>query len=489
MAPKPRCACMDKDDMIWEKLDEEVVGWEKAMNKKETYLKIAELLQQYKPGKPARLHTPQKGGFNTVYRLEYKDGTSIILRVPIPGRVPFPEEKIRYEVATMRYVAANTTIPIPHIYRYGTAAENPTGLGPFIIMDYIDHHQIMSRELLDSSRLDERSILDPNIDEKKLELMYAQMANILLQLSNLSFPRGGSLVMDKDGSSPASVGGRPLIANMAHLVVHTNAPVSILPPARTYDSSNEWYRDLADMHMSQLALQHNDAVDDEDDARDKYVARQVFRNITAENRVLPGPSRPPDNEFRMFSEDLRPANVLLDEDLRVVGVIDWEFAYAAPAQFSYDPPWWLLLREPEEWLEGNPRLWLKAYEPRLQIFLRALEGEEKKMMMVTGDPAHGLMNPPLSQRMRESWEKQTWMINYAARNSWAFDFIWWKFLDESYFGPNDDQDHLVRLQLLSKPQREMMEPFVARKMQENTDRRIVKWEPEEAASCLAEVLV
>ncbi|KAK7979941.1 Isopenicillin N epimerase component 2 [Apiospora arundinis] len=419
MAPKPRCACMDKDDMIWEKLDEEVVGWEKAMNKKETYLKIAELLQQYKPGKPARLHTPQKGGFNTVYRLEYKDGTSIILRVSIP-------------------------------------AENPTGLGPFIIMDYIDHHQNISRELLDPSRLDERSILDPNIDEKKLELMYAQMANILLQLSNLSFPRGGSLVMDKDGSSPASVVGRPLISNMAHLVVHTNAPVSVLPPARTYDSSNEWYRDLADMHMAQLALQHNDAVDDEDDARDKY-----------------DPRAPPDNEFRLFSEDWRPANILLDENLRVVGVIDWEFAYAAPAQFSYDPPWWLLLREPEEWLESNPRLWLKAYEPRLQIFLRALEGEEKKMMM----------------RMRESWEKQTWMINYAARNSWAFDFIWWKFLDESYFGPNDDQDHSVRLQLLSKPQREMMEPFVARKMQENTDRRIVKWEPEEAASCLAEVLV
>ncbi|KAK8863110.1 phosphotransferase family protein [Apiospora arundinis] len=428
MAPKPRCACMDKDDMIWEKLDEEVVEWDKAMNKKETYLEIAELLQQ---------------------------------------SCPVPEEKIRYEVATMRYVAANTTIPIPHIYHYGTAAENPTGLGPFIIMDYIDHHQNMSRELLHPSRLDERSILDPNIDEKKLELMYAQMANILLQLSNLSFPRGGSLVMDKDGSSPASVGGRPLIANMAHMVVHTNAPVSILPPARTYDSSNEWYRDLADMHMAQLVLQHNDAVDDEDDARDKYVARQMFRNIAAENRVLPGPSSPPDNEFRLFSEDLRPANVLLDEDLRVVGVIDWEFAYAAPAQFSYDPPWWLLLREPEEWLEGNPRLWLKAYEPRLQVFLRALEGEEKKMM-ATGDPAHGLTNPPLS---------------------WAFDFIWWKFLDESYFGPNDDQDHSVRLQLLSKPQREMMEPFVARKMQENTDRRIVKWEPKEAASCLAEVLV
>lgn len=31
---------------------------------------------------------------------------------------------------------------------------------------------------------------------------------------------------------------------------------------------------------------------------------------------------------------------------------------------------------------------------------------------------------PLSRRMRESWEKRTWLLNYAARKSWAFDFIW-----------------------------------------------------------------
>ena len=384
----------------------------------------------------------------------------------------------------MRYVAAHTTIPIPHIYHHGTAAENPTGLGPFIIMDYIDHDQNMSRELHDPARPDKRSILDPDVSEEKLEMLYGQMANILLQLSSLSFPIGGSLV-EGDGADCTSVGGRPLIANMAHLCVHTNAPASILPPSQTYHSSNEWYRALADMHMAQLALQHNDAVDDEDDARDKYVARQLFRNVAAENRIMPG-ALGSDNQFRMFSEDFRPANVLLDKDLQVVGVIDWEFAYAAPAQFSYDPPWWLVLREPEDW-PGGLRLWIETYEPRLRIFLRALESEEKKMTARNLDD--GPAEQPLSKRMRESWEKRVWMINYAARNSWAFDFIWWKFLDESYFGPNEDQDHSIRLELLSEPQREVMDEFVARKMKESTDKRIVTWEPEEASACVAKVLV
>jgi hypothetical protein len=392
----------------------------------------------------------------------------------------------------MRYVAANTTIPVPHVYHYGTAADNPTGLGPFIIMEYINHHQNMSRELHDPERpIEKRPILDPDIGQEKLEFLYSQMANILLQLSSLKFPQIGSLIEAEDGS--ISVKGRPLIANMTDLVVHTNAPASILP-SQTYASADDWYSDLADMHMAQLVFQHNDAVEDESDARDKYVARQLFRKLAAEKRLASEPEC--EGNFRLFSEDFRPANILLDKDLRVVGVIDWEFVYAAPAQFSFDPPWWLLLEEPESWA-GGWRSWLEVYEPRLQTFLRVLEVEEKKLaaadiaenvgrLSLTGDAK---TEAPLSQHMRESWEKRTWMANYAARKSWAFDFVWWKFLDESYFGPNEDQDCQVRLLLLSEPQKEVMEGLVAQKMEESRHKKIIEWEDKHAADRLAELLV
>lgn len=81
------------------------------------------------------------------------------------------------------------------------------------------------------------------------------------------------------------------------------------------------------------------------------------------------------------------------------------------------------------------------------------------------------------------------MLNYAARKSWAFDFVWWKFLDESSFGPNENQDCQARLELLSESQREIMEAFVARKMEESRNRDIVKWEDEHATDRLAELLV
>lgn len=397
----------------------------------------------------------------------------------------------------MRHVAAHTTIPVPHIYHYGTAAENSTGLGPFIIMDYIDHHQNMSRALLDPERpIDERPVLNPNIAEEKLEFLYGQMASILLQLSTLKFPRIGSLVEER-GESSVQVKGRPLTANMNDIVVHTNAPASILP-RQTYASTHEWYNALGDMHMAQLAFQRNDAVEDEDDARDKYVARQLFRNLATEKRLMPELSES-DGEFRLFSEDFRPANVLLDKDLQVVGVIDWEFAYAAPSQCSFDPPWWLLLEEPDYW-PGGYREWMKTYEPRFQTFLRMLEAEERKMAAAVNisltPKGNGISlieaekpERPLSQCMRESWEEQKWLLSYAARKSWAFDFIWWKFLDESYFGPNENQYCEARVELLSKPQREMMPSFVARKMEESRDRTIDEWADEDADALLAGILI
>lgn len=405
--------------------------------------------------------------------------------------VAFPEEKIRYEVATMRFVAANTSIPVPKVYHYGTAAENPSGLGPFIIMEYIDHHQNMSRELLDPLRpAHEPPVLNPDIKEDKLEYLYSQMANILLQLSSLKFPRIGSLVEgNKQETSSVFVRGRPITTNLNDILIHTGTPKSIIP-SDACDSANDWYKTLAYMHAAQLAFQHNDAIEDEDDARDKYVARHLFRRLANEGDLAPALHDAQDG-FILFSEDFRPANVLLDKNLRIVGVIDWEFAYAAPAQFSYDPPWWLLLEEPESW-RGGYRDWMEAYEPRLQTFLRVLEVEERNMADQSVEQKMSnvsLTNKVLlSQRMRESWEKKHWLINYAARKSWAFDFIWWKFLDETFFGPNSHQDHLVRLELLTDAQKESMEEFVATKIEESKERKVVRWTNEDATARLVKLL-
>lgn len=278
---------------------------------------------------------------------------------------------------------------------------------------------------------------------------------------------------------------------MNSLVDHARVPPCVLP-STTYSTANEWYSALADMHLAQLVFQHNDAVEDEDDARDKYVARQLFRKLAADGRLaagLPGHSEP-DGTFRLWSEDLGPSNVLIDRDLRVVAVVDWEFAYVAPSQFTFDPPWWLLLGEPD-WWEGGYKMWMEAYEPRLKIFLRVLEDEERKLLAggseITETRAESTKT--LAQRMRESWETKSWMVNFVAQKSWSFDGLFWRYLDPAYFGANEDGDYTARLGLLSEQEAEAMEPFVKMKMDEAKERLLVEWEHKTASAHLAKVLV
>lgn len=422
----------------------------------------------------------------------------------------FPEEKVKYEVATMRFMAANTTIPVPEIYFAGTADENPTGLGPFIIMEYVEHKCTMSEALKDPSLgPDEPHALDPNIPDQKLRFLYRQMANILLQLSRFKFDQIGSLAQDEQGNFSAS--GRPLIQNMNSIIEFTDAPPQLLP-SKPYSNSGEWYNALADMHLLQYTFQHNDAVKENDGERsvyDAYVGRQLFRNLAADGRLATGLGAQMGKiedvqyDFRLYSEDLRPSNVLIDENLKVVAVLDWEFAYVAPAQFSFDPPWWLLLKSPECW-PGAYVPFLKEYEPKLEIFLRVLSEEEEEdeegkrrrsQPRVAGcqSPGVKVASPAeelLSSRMRRSWETKTWMINYAARNSWNFEFLFWRFLDPEFFGPgNESADHHARLSLLREPQRRMMREFVVMKLEEANVRELVDWDTHDAEKHLKRFMI
>ena len=54
----------------------------------------------------------------------------------------------------------------------------------------------------------------------------------------------------------------------------------------------------------------------------------------------------------------------------------------------------------------------------------------------------------LSGPMRESLETGAFWVNYAARKSWAFDAVFWSWIDAKYFGEGDWFND--RIQLLGK---------------------------------------
>ena len=87
MPPKPRYLFSEKDDLIWQKLEDDSDAWYESVRTSETYREVGRFILKYKEDgvKADRMHTVVKGGYNVIYRLEFQDGTSLVMRVPIKG--------------------------------------------------------------------------------------------------------------------------------------------------------------------------------------------------------------------------------------------------------------------------------------------------------------------------------------------------------------------------------------------------------------------
>ncbi|PWY82078.1 hypothetical protein BO70DRAFT_429164 [Aspergillus heteromorphus CBS 117.55] len=59
------------------------------------------------------------GAFNICYRVRYEDGVHVIVRFAALGRAIPRREKLENEVATMRYLRQNTSIPVPEVFGSG----------------------------------------------------------------------------------------------------------------------------------------------------------------------------------------------------------------------------------------------------------------------------------------------------------------------------------------------------------------------------------
>ncbi|CZS96554.1 uncharacterized protein RAG0_05830 [Rhynchosporium agropyri] len=488
------------DNVAWDKNDDAEEESQMRLRRKDTCRQVESLVEQ-RCGKPATLVSPLViGGLNIHYRIriEGEDSSSdVMVRLPWPSASCFPGEKVVYEAATAEYLRLNTDIPSAQVLYYG----RDSNVGPFLILRRIEHQGDMTDALAVPG-------LDPNLTpflnlelpESKLRSLWGNIASCLLEIVKPTFSLIGSLV-EIDGSF--RIAARPLTQNMSSMTQLAHIPPSILPlENETYATADEWYVALADMHLAQLTFQHNDLVSSEDDCRNKYVARQLFRRLSKQGRLstfgfvqddwsacvknmhpkCPAPEK--SGPFRLWCDDFRPANVLLGLDDNVAAVIDWEFTYAAPTHFNLDPPWWLLFETPEMWPSGIED-WSRAYGPQLKIWLDAMEEKE-----LGAEFLHGL---PLSVYMQESWKMGRFWLNYAARKSWAFDAVFWTFLDERFFGEQDrevpDEDlWKTRLHLLGEVERQAMEPFVQQKMVESQERILVEWDSYEAKQRLSELL-
>lgn len=223
----------------------------------------------------------------------------------------------------MKYIRENTSIPVPEVFGSGVC-----WAGPYIVMSFLEGTQL-SQIIRDFSR-EGRPVLNPQISDRSLKTVYREIAPIIIELSKLEFDDIGALEENERGFAIAR---RPLTFNMNELMVYANLPEDDFP-SQTFRSATDYFEALARQHFSHLRLQQRDSVSGEDDCRKKFIARCLVLNVTKKLHA-----DHPQGPFRLYCDDFRPSNILIHIDailhtLRVSGVIDWEFTYAAPAEFT-----------------------------------------------------------------------------------------------------------------------------------------------------------
>ncbi|KAI9745902.1 MAG: hypothetical protein M1818_000583 [Claussenomyces sp. TS43310] len=264
-----------------------------------------------------------KGSFNFSFCISFGDGRSdAIIRFPKPGHTAtaLRDEKVSNEVRIMEYLSQHT-IPLPRVHSWGS----------FIIMDYVAG-TLLSSVLKQPTNSDQDDVrLNPNIDDTILDKIYHQIADYLLQLSQLTFSRIGAISKD-NATNTWSVTARPLTYNMNELATVAGYPNDRFPTA-PFDFASDYLRSVANEHLTHLWTQRNPA-DDPETAQERFIARHRSAQLIPKYCIEEaGP-------FIPFRDDMRPSNMLVNpETLRITAVLDFEFTNTMPAQFAYDAPW------------------------------------------------------------------------------------------------------------------------------------------------------
>ncbi|KAI9695767.1 MAG: hypothetical protein M1820_008439 [Bogoriella megaspora] len=332
------------------------------------------------------------GAFNAGMKMIFPDGNAWMVRFPRVGNVSdgYADEKVAMEVKALSLIREQTTIPVPKVHAWGLAAQNTLGLGPFIIMDFVEGVSLTD-VLKDSKAERPTRLMREDIDDGSIEFIYRQLANFLLQLYKLAFDQIGSLASPRvEANNPMPI--RPLTFK-AHDILHNGGvdtfgfnqahPLSNFYIGDRYQSfatATEYFEYVAGQDLEQLIHQPN-SVDGPYDAKSKLKAFKTLKALIP-NFINAKYER---GKGKLICDDLGLANLIVrsKEDLTVVAVIDLEWSYIGPTQLFATAPWWLLQDRPvnSAWdcEDNKPPKVATRYFKYLEIFKRVLKEEEAKM--------------------------------------------------------------------------------------------------------------
>jgi hypothetical protein len=287
-----------------------------------------------------------KGAFNRLYKVETETGCSL-MRVTLPVD---PSNKTNSEVATINFVRGITDIPVPRIYAFDDSSENEIGF-EWIVMEMLPGATLKSRWRKLS--MDTKGELVKQIAKYQAQLFrhkFPAIGNIFInpgdQLASREGPRGTVATGPEQVplQSPESL---PALGQLVSMSFFWGDRINQDVPRGLFTKSEDWIR-------ARLALVLSDqeriikTSSDEGEIEDAQAAKEIAqRALDLLPSMFPPGNTSPESSI-LFHDDLSMQNILIYEDGKITGIVDWECVSTLPLWKASDFPQFLEGRERSE---------------------------------------------------------------------------------------------------------------------------------------------
>ena len=251
------------------------------------------------------------GGMNYHIPVYFVDGVTWLCRIRRHNITTTPvahqNRLILSEAATYQFLSSRTLVPVPKVHDYSIySPSNPIGVG-YILMDKLAGKPLSDCDLTDADR----------------ERVLSQLANVFAALKQHPFNEIGCLL------DPDNLFVGPVLEEST-IDADENGNLLLLGP---FKSALD-YRTASIKHQIELILQGESYTSNAIDAYlvHRFILDYVLESVTRNER---GP-------FFLKHMDDKGDHILVDDEFRIVGIIDWEWAQITTQSEAFAAPLYLL---------------------------------------------------------------------------------------------------------------------------------------------------
>ncbi|KAG5761230.1 hypothetical protein H9Q72_010658 [Fusarium xylarioides] len=253
------------------------------------------------------------GSANYHARIRFHDGSpSWLLRVPrvasfaVGLPVPLADYLILSEYATLKFLET-TTVPAPQAFGYGVCgngADHGVGVS-FLLME-----ELPGRPWTGEGA----SGKEASEDEKAR--IWSDLAEILVELEHHPFPKAGSLCFQSSNIEVSAVASDRFV---------------VLTPNGPFHNSTAYYTAFAEQYLTLIA----DGQLYTEYPVDAYLVYRFLKDNASQLAQQDEAQSP--EEFFLKHVDDKGDHLLVDDNLHITGIIDWQMARVVPRREAFGP--------------------------------------------------------------------------------------------------------------------------------------------------------